>query len=142
MLVLRLLLPLILLISGACAAEVPDPELQAFWTQFRQAVLARNKNKVAAMTQFPFEVRGVVDSSPVKHYNRKGFFDIYERLMVQRTDILSGNQFISKSMIELIEENPEIPPKDVLTENQMRFEDFVFERVRGRWRFTRAYLEE
>jgi hypothetical protein len=142
---LRLLLPLILLlssISGACAAEVPDPELQAFWTRFRQAVLAYDKNKVATMTQFPFEVGEVDDSVPIKHYNRKGFFDIYERLMVQRVSVPSGNVSIEKSMIEFIEDKTEIAPKDLSTENRMRFEQFVFERVRGRWRFTRAYLEE
>ncbi|BBA34878.1 hypothetical protein sS8_2934 [Methylocaldum marinum] len=142
---LRLLLPLILLISsisGACAAEVPDPELQAFWTRFRQAVLAYDKNKVATMTRFPFEVRGVYYGDPGKDYNRKGFLAIYERLMVQRISVPSGNVSIEKSMIEFIEDKTEIAPKDVSTESRMRFEQFVFERVRGRWLFTRAYLEE
>lgn len=139
---LRLLLPLILLISGACSAEESDTGLQSFWADFRQAVLDNDKDKIASMTHFPFEVRGPDDSDPVKHYDRTGFLAIYERLVVQRIYLASAGQFVSKSMRELIGGKSEITPGDFLTKNVIRFQQFEFERIKGRWRFTRAYLEE
>lgn len=139
---LRLLLPLILLISSACSAEVSDKSAQGFWRQFRQAVVNNDKEKVADMAQFPLEVRGVDDSNPVKQYDRAGFLAIYERLVAQPVYLPSAGQIVAKSMRAVMAEKAEIVAEDFLADNAFRIEQFEFERFEGGWRFTRAYLEE
>jgi hypothetical protein len=109
---------------------------------FRQAVMDNAIDKIALMTHFPFEVRGPDDSDPVKTYDRTGFASIYKRLVTQTAYLPSAGQIISKSMQELIRGKKVITQADFLDENMMRFQQFEFTRIKGRWWFTRAYLEE
>ncbi|HXH08631.1 MAG TPA: hypothetical protein VNP04_02495 [Alphaproteobacteria bacterium] len=115
---------------------------QSFWSEFRQAVIDNDKAKIASMTRFPFKVRGLADSDPVKQYDRTGFLSIYERLVVQRVYLPEAGHIVAKSMRELIAGKSDITPEDFLTKNVVRFQQFEFERSKGRWWFTRAYLEE
>jgi hypothetical protein len=139
---LRLFLPLLLAICTVGSAAESGMSFHSFWSEFRQAVVDNDKTKIASMTRFPFKVRGPDDSDPVKQYDRPGFLSIYERLVVQRVYLPEAGQIVAKSMRELIAGKSEITPEDFLTKNVVRFQQFEFERSKGRWWFTRAYLEE
>jgi len=139
----KTVLPVILaLFCVVCSAAVKDSGSNQYWSTFRQAVLDNNKEKIVAMTRFPFEVRGPDDSDPLKHYDRKGFLAIYERLVAQPVFLPSDGKIISKSMRQLIGEKKEITPADYLTSDSIQFHQFEFKRIKGKWFFTRAYLEE
>lgn len=133
---------LLTLASGSCSAEAPDNGLRPFWTQFRQAVIDNDKAAVADMARFPFPVRGADDSDPVKSLDRIGFLNIYERLVAQIVYFPSGGQIISRSMRELIHDAAAPPAADPENGDSMRFHQFEFERIDGRWRLVIAYLEE
>ncbi|MBU0699826.1 hypothetical protein KKE26_00780 [bacterium] len=131
----------------ACSSTQKNSDIDQYWSTFRQAVLDNNRNKVICMTRFPFEVRGPDDSDPVKHYSRKEFLVIYGRLLAQSELLPSGEKDVWKwkSMRRLIIENNKIPPEDRLSPDFIRFyqfHQFEFQRIKGRWFFTRAYLEE
>lgn len=133
---------LLIFISYACSAEKAiDNSFSVFWPEFRQAVISSDKNKIASLTHFPFEVLGVDDSYSARSFDRTGFLDIYERLVTQTIYFPQGNQIISKSMREMIYEAKNIPKKNINAGNTMQFEQFEFERIDGQWRFVRAYLE-
>ncbi len=70
----KLVAKLIILLSVpsylSCAQQngkhAQQQSLQEFWTAFRGAVLAGDKNKIASMYKFPFETKGTSDDDPVR----------------------------------------------------------------------------
>lgn len=42
--------------SADISHQSPDPSIDAFWTRFKSAVLATDKNAVANLSQFPIEM--------------------------------------------------------------------------------------
>lgn len=88
------------------------------------------------------EVRGPDDSDPVKKLSRQDFLDLYERLVAQPVYLPSSDQIIPKSMRQLIGEANQLSKEDYVTPDLIQFHQFEFMRIAGRWRFTRAYLEE
>ena len=126
----------------AYSEELTDHSFRRFWADFRQTVISTDKTKITSLTHFPFEVLGPDDSDSVKFLDRKGFLDIYERLVGQTIYFPSGGQIVSKTMLQMINETKEIPKKDTNKGDAMQFQQFEFEVIGGKWRFVRAYLEE
>ena len=124
------------------AAEVADKGFALFWQEFKQAVINNDKVKIVSLTHFPFEVHGGDDSEAIKVLDKKGFINIYERLIVQAVYFPSGNEIVSKPLREVIYESKEIPESNVANVGNARFQQFEFERRNGKWRFVRAFLEE
>lgn len=119
-----------------------DRAAQSNWTEFRQAIISGNTEKVATITKFPLSVRGPDDSEPVIYYNKKQFPAILKRLLHQEVFFLSGGKLSSKTMLQVVQEKERLDPADFLTEKDIRVEQFEFEKINGHWLFTRAYLEE
>jgi len=136
-----LFLLLMLLFPVLSYAGEHDSEANLFWQKFRHAV-AGNVQEVAELTGFPFEVHGPVDSAPVIRYDRKHFPPIFRRLCSQRVEVPQGGKFVEKSMLEVIKEKETLGPKDFLTSECIRINQFVFNRIKGKWLFVQAYLEE
>lgn len=140
---LKIILPLFLtLFCVVCSAAETDSGYSQFWSTFRQAVLDNDKVKIVEMTRFPFEVRGPDDSDPVQPYDHHGFLSIYEKLVAQPVFLPSDGKIISKTMRQLIDEKKEITPADHPTSDSFQVHQFEFRRIKGKWFFTRAYLEE
>lgn len=133
---------LIVLISLTASAAEIEVSGNQFWHKFRQAVLANKVDQISSLTRFPFEVRGPDDSDPVKNYNRKSFGGIFKRVVVQPVLLPSNGNFITKSMLQVIDDKKEITDKDYMIPEAFQVEQFEFQRIRGQWFFTRAYLEE
>ena len=136
------LVSIIAALSLACSVLEKSPDVALFWNNFRQAVIANDKNAVLEMARFPFEVRGPTDAEPVRHLDRQQFLLIYAKLLSQPVYLPESDKVVSRSMRELIVAKPVLDPSNLLTPAMVRFYQFEFTTVDGRWFFTRAFLEE
>ncbi len=135
-------LVLLAVLVTVCSAADKNSDADHFWQAFRHAVIDNQKEEIAAMTLLPFEVRGPDDSDPVKKLNQRDFLAVYERLVAQSVFLPSGDQIVPKSMRQLIGETKRLSKEDYVTPDMIQFHQFEFMLIDGRWRFTRAYLEE
>lgn len=55
-----------ILSANRASAEPCPPSAQAFWRQFRQAVIAGNVSAITKHVKFPLSVRGTLDSSKTR----------------------------------------------------------------------------
>jgi hydroxyethylthiazole kinase-like sugar kinase family protein len=115
---------------------------QSFWKTFRQAVLNGKTSEIVSMTRFPFEVRGVDDGDPVKRYNRHKFPAIFNQVVSQHVIVMTGKDVIEKTMLQIVKEKKDLNAADIAAPDFFRVELFTFHMIKGRWFFTRAYLEE
>ena len=132
-----------LAVSVSCAGQPSSAgstaELQKFWTEFRAAALEGNMDKVASLTQFPFTVRGVLDSDPVQALDHAAFLPMFAKLLAQDP----GLKAEPETMRDLIERTKALSDKALGDGGRTaRLGTFVFARTGGQWRFTRAYVEE
>jgi hypothetical protein len=132
-----LVLVLALLVGSPLSAQSGD--IQPFWTEFRQAIKNNDKDKIAAMTRFPFKTRGQTDSDPVTTHSRVSFLKIWNKLM--QAD--PGVDPEADTMRKFVERKPTIAGEALASEKgYARVGNFVFERVQGKWLFTMAFLDE
>ncbi|MBJ6799768.1 hypothetical protein [Geomonas propionica] len=130
-----------LTLALATSAEAKS-DAQDFWSRFRQAVLSGESDSVAAMTKLPLWVRGPDDSDRVVYYGRQDFKTVLKRLLNQEVSILKGGKVISRTMLEVIKEKKNLSSKDLQVPDSLSVELFYFQKVGGRWVFTRGYLED
>lgn len=83
-----LLAGLALPLSVSCDRPAGDKQSSAdgfrqFWSEFRQAALAGDKEKVASLTWLPFKTRGPLDSDPVRTYERAAFLAVFDKLLAR-----------------------------------------------------------
>jgi hypothetical protein len=133
---------LVLTVTVAASAGGTQQEENAFWRDFRNAVLTGNNAQLVSMTRFPLTVRGVSDNDPVKHVGKKAFPGVFRRILVQPVTIVSGDNFVTETMLEILQKKEQLQPRDYLTREQIRVEQLLFQRINGRWLLTTAYLEE
>jgi hypothetical protein len=118
--------------------ETAVKDFQLFWTEFRQAIMANDKEKVASMTRFPFKTRGPDDGGPFEKYTKASFLKALDE-MLQSDPGLIGEP---DTMRRFIERQTTVTSKEVGTNSFARIGDFVFEKARGKWLFTMAYLDD
>lgn len=119
-----------------------NSDVETFWTKFRAAVLSEDSGRVAAMTRFPFWVRGPDDSDPVVYYDRESFDGILEKLLDQKVSCWAGGEVVTKTMREIVRTKVNTTSKDLITPHVLWVELFRFEKTDGKWLFTRGYLED
>jgi len=140
---LRRLVVMAFLFSFALSTSTEaNSDAQHFWGGFREAILSGDSNRVAAMTKLPLWVRGPDDSDPVVYYGRKDFDRVLKRLLNQKVSIWKGGKVTTTNMLKVIKEKRELSSKDLQAPNSLSVELFYFEKVAGRWFFTRGYLED
>ena len=133
----------ILMLSLGASAQTPVTEFQAFWDEFRSAVLQDDKARIAALTSFPFTTRGPFDRDPTINHSRAWFLEKIDGLLAQKHYRYKGPKMEPFTMRQLIEEKTTISAKDFNGGNsRVWVEDFVFEKRRGRWFFAFAYTEK
>ena len=127
------------LFAGQTGAETEAKDFQAFWTEFRQAIKANDKDKVVSMTRFPFKTRGETDSDPVKTHTKESFLKIWDEML--KAD--PGLSPETDTMRRFVERKATITSKDLGSgKGSVRIGNFVFEKVQGKWLFTMAYLDD
>jgi hypothetical protein len=132
-----------LLVQTSCAQPEGKPtaaeDFQAFWSEFRAAVLANDTGRVASLTQFPFRTRGQLDSDPVTTHDQASFVRNFTKLLDQDPGLAREPD----TMRHVIERKTSVTGKDLgLGGASARVANFEFRRVEGRWRFTLAYVGE
>ena len=132
------------LAANACAQQTATQaavtDFQKFWSEFRTAVLAKDKAKVVSMTQFPLTTRGTRDSDPVIAHNKESFTKIWDKLLVQDPGLSPEPD----TMQHMIEKKTTITSKDVTMSGNAqsaRVGNFVFRKVKDKWFLTHAYHE-
>jgi hypothetical protein len=133
---------LVLTVTVAGSAEGTQQEGNVFWRDFRNAILTENNAQLVSMTRFPLTVRGVSDNDTVKHVGKKAFPGVFRRILAQPVTVVSGDNFVTTTMLEILLKKGQLQPRDYLTGEQIRVEQLLFHRINGRWLLTTAYLEE
>lgn len=132
---------MLFLLASTVTAEA-DSDVQLFWSRFRAAALSGDSSRVAGMTKLPLWVRGPDDSDPVVYYERKDFNRILKRLLNQEVLLLKDGKVLTTSMRQVINEKHRIIAGDLTTPYQFSIELFMFQKMNGKWLFTRGYLED
>lgn len=133
---------LFLLVAVTANAADNLEEAKTFWKSFRRSVLTGKTVDIASMARFPFEVRGVDDSDPVKRYSRQKFPLVFNQVLSQHVFVMSGKEIVEKTMLQVIKEKTDLTASDFATPDFFTVELFSFHLIKGRWLFTRAYLED
>jgi hypothetical protein len=112
---------------------------QLFWKEFRIYVVKNQLNQIANHTQFPFELRGELDSSGSRKITRSKFIKILPTLM--RTDPgLSANTSTMKSYVK---STPQLLPSHcTVSENQFKVGVWTFHLNQEGWHFAHAFLSD
>jgi len=123
------------------AAPAPNEGFRGFWRIFRDAVLSNDLAAVQSMTKFSFETRGAEESSALKKHSARDFILLYPRLL--QADPKTGP--LRDSMRELIWRKQELTVNESGTADslgEIHIGVFVFKRVKNRWAFVRATVED
>lgn len=137
----------IFLLLTCCVSAQQDKQkntedVHKFWAEFRAAILSNDKEKVASLTKFPFEVRGPDDGDPLVYYDKKGFLGILNDILNQPVYQMKGTNIKSTTMGEIVKNKTELSDSDLLSDDFARAELFTFIKEKNRWLFNRAYIEE
>ena len=138
---------IIFLLLSCCALAQQNErkntdDIQQFWTEFRSAILSNDKEKVASLTKFPFEVKGPEDSDPVVYYDKKGFLNILDKILNQPVYQMNGANLNKTTMGEIVKNKTDVSDFDLLSDDSARVEMFTFIKENNEWLFNRAYFEE
>ena len=112
-----------------------DQKFTDFWREFRAAAAAEDMMRLEKLTAFPFEVRGTLDTTPTRTYDRADFRSLAPRLLNQDSGLTEKGE----SMKKLLERTAEAPSE---LAGASRFGTFEFCKTLDGWRFVRAYLED
>lgn len=131
-----------MLLSVGCSVQKRELTSQQFWSEFRQAVLAQNNQKLIEMTQFPLEVLGVDDSQPSVQYGKEQFEVVFNKILEQPVIFFEGDVVVTRTTKEIVHETTAIIQDHFMTKESFRVDQLVFELKDKQWRLVRAYLEE
>lgn len=134
----RVLAAAALALATAPAAGRAAPEnagFQAFWQDFRRAVLAGDMAAVTRMSRLPVASHGELDDEPVLRLSASRLPPAFRRLLRRVDDPATG-----RSVLDRIRDTPQprIDPRNAVP-GQVRVDDLVFERGRDGWRLTTLY---
>ncbi len=131
-----------MLLSVGCSVQKRELTSQQFWSEFREAVLAQNNQKLNEMTQFPLEVSGVDDSQPSVQYGKEQFEVVFNKILEQPVIFFEGDVVVTRTTKEIVHETTAIIQDHFMTKESFRVDQLVFELKDKQWRLVRAYLEE
>jgi hypothetical protein len=111
-------------------------ELEKFWSDFRAAALGDEPGKAAKFTQFPFEVRGELDSDPTRRVGPKEFAKVFEELLSRD----AGQQADAESMRELIRRTEKLDARQISEAgDEANVGILSFQKTKRGWRLVRAH---
>jgi hypothetical protein len=110
-------------------------DFENFWKSFRQSVLNSDTNQIIALTQFPFETRGPLDSDPTIKHDKKKFTHVFQSFLKQ----WNGMDLEGTTELQSIEKTKTIDKKDI-SDEYTRVGDLVFSKTNAGWKLVFAYL--
>ncbi len=127
---------------AGCSVRSHELTPQQFWTEFSQAVLIQDNQKLIDLVQFPLEVLGVDDSQPPEQYNKAQFEAVFKKIVEQPVFTFAGDGVVTRTTRDIIQETSVITQEHFMTKEAFRVDQLVFELKDKQWRLVRAYLEE
>ena len=106
-----------------------------FWKSFRQAVSTSDTSLLVALTQFPFETRGPLDSDPTIRHNKQKFPNVFQAFLNQ----WNGMDLEGTTELESIKKTITINKKNI-SDEYTRVGDLVFKKTKDGWKLVFAYL--
>ena len=113
----------------------PFASFEEFWKSFRQAVLNADTTQIIALTKFPFETRGPLDSDPTIKYSKQKFPHVFKDFLNQ----WNGMDLEGTTELETIKKTTLISKEDIADE-YTRVGNLVFNKTKDGWRLVFAYL--
>lgn len=124
----------------AAATTKTVPQFDQFWAGFRRAVLTGDTEAVAGVTRFPLEVRGELDTDPMRRASRAALAGVLTRALNADTGLSLRRHLTNRALIEGIE-TPIRPTRGVsVGATTARVGAFAFERSGTEWQLYRIYL--
>jgi hypothetical protein len=106
-----------------------DNDFSQFYIKFRQAAITNDTNTIISLTKFPLETRAPQDSDPIVKYSKEEFVKVFN------TYLKYGG------MEELVDiKNLDLHNENVLSKNDARVGNLVFNCINNKWQLTFAYL--
>ena len=108
---------------------------EEFWKTFRQSVLNADTTQIIALTDFPFETRGPLDSDPTIGYSKQKFPLVFQAFLNQ----WNGMDLGGTTELEFIEKTVIVNKEDI-ADDYTRVGNLVFSKTKDGWRLVLAYL--
>ncbi|KQM61665.1 hypothetical protein ASE65_05425 [Sphingomonas sp. Leaf16] len=119
------------------AAPAEKQSLDAFWTKFRAAALAKDAAGIAALSAPVVVQRGDLDDAPEKRLSPAQVPAVLAALLEQTDGVDAAN----RTQRQMLQAMP-VPKRDgAFPEDQFRFGNMEFERGAQGWRLVRLYYE-
>ena len=133
---------ILLLFATGCFAEEPKISPQQYWSDFRQAVIATDYQKLRGYTQFPLAVHGIVDGIPVQNIGTDQFEAVMKKVLDQPVASYEGDKVVTFTQRELISKTTDLKNTKIQPDKSFRVGELVFERKGNTNKLVRAYLSE
>ncbi|HEX5637485.1 MAG TPA: hypothetical protein VFY78_10395, partial [Gammaproteobacteria bacterium] len=124
----------VLCTATACSAQEAAPGAQSFWKEFRQAIIAGNSKRLISLTQFPLELRGVVDDVPTKLIEQGQFNDVFTKVLSQPVVSFDEDKIITQSTKDIVVATQSISETDMMTKDSFRVDQLSFELKNKKWK--------
>ena len=122
-------------VSVAKANTPSFASFEEFWKSFRQAVLNADTTQIIALTKFPFDTRGPLDSDPTIKFSKQKFLHVFQAFLNQ----WNGMDLEGTTELETIKKITIISKEDIADE-YTRVGNLVFNKTKDGWRLVFAYL--
>lgn len=130
-----------MLLSPLAAAEEvrQPPAFATFWPPFRAALLADDIATVASATRFPLEVRGELDSSPVRRITKDDLGPVLRRTLDADSGLSLRDTLTNRDMVKRVTDLGQATVGVTVRRDTARVGAFDFARGAKGWRLVRLY---
>jgi len=128
--------------SSADGAAGQHAGFAVFWPRFRAALLAGRADQLSGMAQFPLEVRGTLDSDPVRRIPQSELSTVVAEVLAEDSGLSVTRPETNRAMIDRL---PEAYPGQrgvSIGADAARIGPFGFARRQGQWRLVRLYRDD
>jgi hypothetical protein len=125
------------LLHASTANAAAERDFTRFWTAFRAATLADDREALVAMSRFPFVLHGQLDDDPAQTIDAAVLRESLPDLLLQDTGLAAEEEPMLAYVERLVQ-----PPSPEPGSSSMRVGPFEFTLQRDGWRFAGAYLSQ
>jgi hypothetical protein len=123
--------------------------INAFWKNFRNAVISNNMSQVKKMTKFPLLTRGPMDGDPIIKFNEDKFDKVFQAFLSKDNGIDANSQLAHIKNSESLnfmnskdyDNSTDYAKRVRVEDNGFRIGDMCFELKNNEWKLTFIYLD-
>ena len=133
---------ILFLFTTGCFAEEQKITPQQYWSDFRQAVIAGDYQKLRVYTQFPLAVHGIVDGIPVQNIGSEQFETVMKKVLDQPLASYEGDKVVNYTQRELVLKTTDARTAKSEPDKSFRIGELVFEKKGNTYKLVSVYLSE